>query len=177
MTYFLAFCVPFYNLSSTTSHHNSSGACCAPANAALAYVKEVKAGKRTEVSCPTDIIESQQTWLYKELLPYGDRVLGADEPEVELPLALYDCQDAIMKRIIDRCCGEIAGDGKIALLGGVTINTPEGTSEYFLPKKFHLVNKKGEVVDDMLSELLEAECPKLDGKTYDVVSSKAYRTM
>ena len=140
-------------------------------------MKEVKAGNRKEVSCPIDIIESQQTWLYKELLPYGDRVLGADEPEVELPLALYDCQDAIMKRIIDRCCGEIAGDGKIALLGGVTINTPEGTSEYFLPKKFHLVNKKGEVVDDMLSELLEAECPKLDGKTYDVVPSQAYRTM
>jgi len=160
-----------------TSHHNSSGACCAPANAALAYLKDVKAGKRAEVGYPTDILESQQTWLYKELLPYGDRVLGADEPEVELPLALYDCQDAIMKRIVDTCCGEIAGDGKIALLGGITINTPEGTSEYFLPKKFHLVNKKGEVVGDMLSELLEAECPKLDGKTFDVVSSKAYRAM
>jgi hypothetical protein len=41
----------------------------------------------------------------------------------------------------------------IALLGGVQINTPIGTSEYFLPKVFEIRNNKGELVVNLLDLL------------------------
>ena len=47
----------------------------------------------------------------------------------------------------------------IVLLGGITINTPEGTAEYFLPKKFAIVDNVGKVKVDLLDELLAAKAP------------------
>lgn len=155
-------------------HPMGSGTCCGPANAALAYVKQVMAGTRAPVDHPTDILDSQQTWVNKELLPYGERICskagGTDRGEhVELPLALYEAQDAIMMRILTKVFGEMAGDGKIVLLGGVTINTPEGTPEYFLPKKFQIFTKGDEgncdpvMLEDRLDELLATQAPKVRG--------------
>jgi len=131
-----------------------SGACCGSANAALAYVEDVRSGARGEAEIPDDYIDAQQVWIQKTLLEYGEQIEKADEKYVELPNALFTCQDKFMKRIVDKAAGEVAGEGKIALLGGIQINTPAGVPEFFLPKKFDLLNNKGEVVASLLEDLM-----------------------
>ena len=50
-------------------------------------------------------------------------------------------------------CGEVANEGKIALLGGIQINTPAGTKEYFLPKVFEIRNNSGEKIADLMGAI------------------------
>jgi hypothetical protein len=69
---------------------------------------------------------------------------------VELPLALYDAQKKMMDSIIAAGCQEVAGEGKIALLGGVQINTPEAESDYFLPLNFEIRSNKNESIKDLM---------------------------
>lgn len=124
-----------------------SGACCGSATAAAGYVKSVTCGDAAAAGPPTNSIDAQQTFVGSALLPYGERLEKAEEPTVELPLALFDGMDKMMKRIVAAGCGEVGGNGKIALLGGIQINTPEGTSDYFLPKVFELRNNTGDVIE------------------------------
>lgn len=136
--------------------HSGSGTCCNASIAALAYVKAVKNGTKIHSPDASDPIDAQQVFVDSALLEHADRLLSASDPMVELPHAVYDCQEALMKRIMDKCLpGDFPKDTPIALLGGVQVNTPEGTPEYFLPKKFTLCNSKGEVVEDLLEELME----------------------
>ncbi len=126
-----------------------SGTCCGSAAAAAAYCKSVQEG--AEANPPaTDALDAQQTFVGNMLLPQAERISSAADADVELPLALFDVQDEFMKKIVSKMCGEVAGDGKIALLGGVQINTPAGTSEYFFPKVFKLLNNKGEEIADLI---------------------------
>ena len=129
----------------------ASGACCGSAAAAAQYVKNVGAGEIEASGPPADPIDAQQTFVGNMLLPQGPRIAEAADASVELPLALFDEQDKLMKSIVTKACGEVHGDGKIALLGGIQINSPEGTSEYFLPKVFELWNNKGEKIVDLIS--------------------------
>jgi hypothetical protein len=130
-----------------------SNSCCGSAKAACAYVKNVKAGLAEIAEPPEEPDDAQQYWVGSRLLPYADRLAAAECEEAELPLALFDSQDKLMKKIVSSMCGTVAGDGKIALLGGVQINTPPGTPDLFLPKVFVLKNNKGEVVADLLHTL------------------------
>ena len=136
--------------------HEGSGACCNTAIAALAYVKAVSEGTVIHAPDSSDPTEAQMVFMASALLEHSDRLLGAADIDVELPHAVYDCQEALMKRILDKCCPADVPDGtKIALLGGVQVNTPEGTPEYFLPKKFTLLNSKGEVLEDLIGALIQ----------------------
>ena len=127
-----------------------SGACCGSAAAACGYVKSVHEGESKQVM-PSDALDAQQYFVGNMLLPQAGRILASADADVELPLALFDVQDEFMKNIVAKGCGEVAGEGNIALLGGIQINTPGGTSEYFLPKVFEIRNNKGEKVADLLS--------------------------
>ena len=127
-----------------------SGACCGSAAAACGYVKCVHEGESKQVM-PSDALDAQQYFVGNMLLPQAGRILASADADVELPLALFDVQDEFMKNIVAKGCGEVAGEGNIALLGGIQINTPGGTSEYFLPKVFEIRNNKGEKVADLLS--------------------------
>lgn len=131
----------------------ASGTCCGSAAAAAGYVKSVCESNAKEAGPPTDPIDAQQSFVGNMLLPQGERLVGAEDPDVELPLALFDVQNEFMNNIVQKGCGEVAGNGKIALLGGIQINTPAGTSEYFLPKVFVVLNNKGEQVADLIKEL------------------------
>mmetsp|Transcript_21829 Transcript_21829/g.26746 ORF Transcript_21829/g.26746 Transcript_21829/m.26746 type:complete len:104 (+) Transcript_21829:184-495(+) len=99
---------------------------------------------------PSSALDAQQYFVGNMLLPQAERIVSSDDADVELPLALFDVQDEFMKEIISKGCGEVAGEGKIALLGGIQINTPSGTSEYFLPKVFEIRNNKFEKVADLM---------------------------
>ena len=127
----------------------SGGACCGSAVAALMYCHSVASGSPEKVT-PTDPIDAQQTFLCNMLLPQAQRVEKAEDPMVELPLALFDCQDKHMQKVVARGCGHVPRSGKIALLGGVQINTPENATDYFLPLRFEVLNSRGEVIEDLL---------------------------
>ena len=137
--------------------HHGSGGCCNTAIGSLAYVKAVNEGRiqirSPEFSDPTD---AQQVFVDAMLLEHTDRLVNAKNEMVELPHAVFDCQEKLLKKIMDKCCPKDVPEGtKIALLGGIQVNTPEGTPEYFLPKKFHLLNSDGVVEKDLLSDLVE----------------------
>ena len=131
----------------------ASGPCCGSATAAAGYVKNVRSGKIDKAGIPDDPFDAQQTWVGNLLLPHAERLACAPVEAAEVPLALFDCQDELMQKIVGAMCGEVAGEGKIALLGGIQINTPPGYSDYFLPKVFVLKNNKGDTIEVLLPEL------------------------
>ena len=135
--------------------HKGSGSCCNSAKASMAYVKAVQDGVQIHSPDPSDPIDAQQVFVDSALMSHAERLLGAANPDIELPHAVFDCQTALLKRIMDKCCPEDVPKGtKVALLGGIQVNTPEGTPEYFLPKSFSLLNSDGEVQEDLIDDLI-----------------------
>eukprot|EP00586_Coscinodiscus_wailesii_P011911 CAMPEP_0172493070 /NCGR_PEP_ID=MMETSP1066-20121228/24406_1 /TAXON_ID=671091 /ORGANISM="Coscinodiscus wailesii, Strain CCMP2513" /LENGTH=656 /DNA_ID=CAMNT_0013263041 /DNA_START=369 /DNA_END=2339 /DNA_ORIENTATION=- len=125
----------------------NGGSCCGSAVAASGYVAGVMGGD-APATLP-DIVDAQQYFVGKMLLPYGDRLEKASDKMVELPLALYDAQTELIKRIVTEKASAVS-DGEVAVLGGVQINTPEGYSDYFLPKSFDLYDNKGKFVKSLM---------------------------
>jgi hypothetical protein len=128
----------------------SGGSCCGSAVAASGYVAGVLAGDAEKATIPDDPIAAQQAYVGDMLLPYAQRLEDADNKMAELPYALYDAQNEMVEKIIAKSAGGVAGDGKIAVLGGIQINTPEGYSDYYLPLSFELFNNKGQLIQDLL---------------------------
>ena len=129
------------------------GSCCGAAVAASGFVADTLASKGAATVIPADPLDAQQKYVGNLLLPYGERLEKAADKMVELPYALYDAQKELMDKIVKAGCANVAGDGKIALLGGIQINTPPGDSDYFLPLSFKLFDNKGSVKEDLLSKL------------------------
>lgn len=128
----------------------TSGTCCGSGVAAAGYVDAVTKGQRDAAPPCTSPLDAQQTFVGNMLLPFGKRLENAPDKMVELPLALFDAQHALMQQIVAAGCGEVGGDGKIALLGGVQINTPDGTPDYFLPLCFELRDNQGRLIQYLL---------------------------
>ncbi len=126
-----------------------SDSCCGSACAALAYVQSVAQGKTEENPPPEDMMEMQQYFVCKQLLNHKHRLEKSENPMAELPMALFDEQVQAIHRIVKTAAGRVQS-GTIALLGGVQINTPSGTSDYFVPLKFELLNNQGELVQNLL---------------------------
>ncbi|EEC51968.1 predicted protein [Phaeodactylum tricornutum CCAP 1055/1] len=126
------------------------GSCCGSGVAASMYVNAVRNGGE-EAAPPTDPLDAQQSYVGNMLLPYGERLENAEDPMVELPYALFDAQDELMQKIVAKGCSNVAGNGKIALLGGIQINTPEGMADYFLPLRFDIRDNRGVVFDDFMA--------------------------
>ena len=126
----------------------SGGACCGSAVAASGYIASVKAGGE-EAVLPDDPLDAQQYFVGSMLMPFADRLDSASDKMKELPLALYDAQTNLMEQIVAQSAGAVGGDGKIAILGGVQINTPPGYTDYFLPQSFDIYNNKGKLVEKL----------------------------
>ena len=128
------------------------GACCGSACAACAHVTAVHKGEAdpADPKVFSDPIESQQAMVGQLLLPYAATLAKSPEPMVDLPLSLYEIQKKMMDDIVGKASGEVAGEGKIALLGGVQINTPEPETDYFLPLTFELRSNKNEKIKDLM---------------------------
>jgi len=136
--------------------HSGSGACSNTTQAAIEYLKAVKEGKTPHAPDPSDPVTSQFVFVTSVLMEHLDRILEAENQMLEATKAMYDCIEALMKRIMDKCLPhDLPKDVPFALVGGISVNTPEGTPEYFLPKRFSMCNREGEVVEDLLSDLIE----------------------
>lgn len=127
----------------------AGGACCGSAAAAAGYVCDKGAAA---CAAPADCLDAQQSFVNNMLLPHAHRLVSADNQVVELPLALFDAQAELMDKIIAKGCGKVGGNGKIALLGGIQINTPAGMWDYFLPLSFEIRSNQGEVLANLLWE-------------------------
>jgi len=130
----------------------NGGACCGSACAALGHVNCVSKGEASPVDPAVfaDPVDAQQAMVGNLLLPYADVLGKAENDMVQLPLSLYDAQKNLMNKILENGCQAVGGDGKIALLGGVQINTPESEEDYFLPLDFEVRTNKNEKVEDLM---------------------------
>jgi hypothetical protein len=129
------------------------GACCGSAAAALGKIRKgAMVPNMADGSPPPmiDSIDAQQAYVEANLAPYADRLLAADDRNIELPYALYDAQKQMMDGIVAKGASAMEGNGYIALLGGIQINTPDGISDYFLPLSFDLRNNQGKIVKSLL---------------------------
>lgn len=144
--------------------HHGSGACCNTSQAALAYVRAVKEGRTIHSPDPSDPIDAQQVFVDSALLQHSDRLLNdIVDPQVELPKVINDCQAELLERIMKKCVKDIPNGTKVALLGGVQVNTPEGTPDYFLPRRFDVTcsveggddGTEEKVVEDLLQALID----------------------
>ena len=125
------------------------GTCCGSAVAASGYVNAVYKGELKEAQAPVETIDAQQLYVGSVLLPYAERLAKATDAMVELPYAIFEPVDDLTNRIVAKAASKVGGTGKIALLGGIQINTPAGISDYFLPLRFEL-RDNGNVVQDNL---------------------------
>ncbi len=130
----------------------NGGSCCGSAVAASNYVGSVFSGDAEKASIPDDPAAAQQAFVGEMLLPYAERLDKAESRMTELPYALYDAQTDMVGKIIAKSAAGVGEDGKIAVLGGIQINTPEGFSDYFLPLSFDLYNSEGSLVDSLLPD-------------------------
>ena len=99
------------------------------------------------MDAPEDPIDAQQNYVGSMLLPYGERLTKAKDTMVELPYALFEAQDELMLKVVEKGASAVSGNGKIALLGGIQINTPDGMSDYFLPLRFELRENSGKRIE------------------------------
>lgn len=122
--------------------------CCGSAIAASNYLQGVTDGGAPVTVDIKKFTDFQQGVVQKMILPHGKRLAEAKNRMLELPYALYDSQDVLMRAILET---GVSGTKKgVALLGGIQINTGPDTLDYFHPLRFDLINNRGEVVEDML---------------------------
>jgi Limiting CO2-inducible proteins B/C beta carbonyic anhydrases len=127
---------------------SNGGPCCGSSIAASAAVAAIVAGGE-KAGPPKVHLDAQQSFVVDMLLPYADRLEKTDDKMVELPYCMYDAVKKMMTDVFHSSRREVAGSGKIAVLGGIQINTPENQSDYFLPLTFEVYNTKGRKLADL----------------------------
>ena len=128
--------------------------CCGSAIAASNYVKTITDGGAMITTKIQEFTDFQQGAVQELILPHGKRLADAKKRMVELPYALFDSQDMLMREIVKK--GSTGIKRGVALLGGVQINTGPDTPDYFVPIRFDFKNYRGEIVEEMLSSLKKA---------------------
>ena len=92
---------------------------CNAALISLEYVKAVLDGRTIHCTDPSDPVDAQQVFVNSALVEHSDRLHDADNSVEELSHAIFDCIDALLKRILDKFLPrDLPADVPIALLGG-----------------------------------------------------------
>ena len=125
--------------------------CCGSAIAASNYLKGITDGGAKITTKLQQFSDFQQGAVQELILPFGKRLNDTEDRMKELPYALYDSQDILVRDIVDTGSGGIKKG--LALLGGIQINTSPNTLDYFHPLRFDFYDENGEVVEDLLPSL------------------------
>lgn len=80
----------------------------------------------------------QQYFLEKSLFPYREEILTSSEPEWTITEKIYKKIDRMIHSYIDQSKKEFHVQ-RIALLGGIIINTDSGLDDYFVPRNFEVM--------------------------------------
>mmetsp|Transcript_6512 Transcript_6512/g.13740 ORF Transcript_6512/g.13740 Transcript_6512/m.13740 type:complete len:308 (+) Transcript_6512:85-1008(+) len=129
--------------------------CCGSAIAASNYLKGITDGGAKITTKLQQFSDFQQGAVQELILPHGKRLNDADNRMKELPYALYDSQDILVRDIINGGKGGIKQG--LALLSGIQINTGPDTLDYFHPLRFDYYDADGNVVESMIDELSVSE--------------------
>jgi hypothetical protein len=122
--------------------------CCGSAIAASNYLQGITDGGAQITVALQEFTDFQQGAVQELILPHGKRLTDADNRMKELPYALYESQELLVREIVQAGAGGTKAG--LALLGGIQINTGPTTPDYFHPLRFDYMNSKGEVVEDLL---------------------------
>lgn len=127
--------------------------CCGSAIAAANYLKGITHGGAEITTKLQKFSDFQQGAVQELILPFGKRLgdaaaKGDQHHMKELPYALYDSQDLLVREIVNK--GKAGIKGGLMLLGGVQINTGPDTDDYFHPLRCDYYNGKGEITGSML---------------------------
>jgi hypothetical protein len=126
--------------------------CCGSAIAASNYLKSITDGGMKITPKLQEFSDFQQGAVRELILPFGKRLNDADNRMKELPYALYDSQDILVRDIINTGKGGIKKG--LALLSGIQINTAPDTLDYFHPLRFEFYDSDGKVTEDLLPKIV-----------------------
>lgn len=113
-----------------------------PGNSCGALMLALKRFKEDEDYAPTlHADDYQQMTLESSLQPYREKILTADNPELEITEAAFKIIDRKIHQYIEDTHAEFQVD-QVALLGGVIINTDYGLDDYFAVRNFEVLNLK-----------------------------------
>merc|ERR1719277_479388 len=93
-----------------------------------------------------DSSDMQQQFIRNQLGPYRQELGKATNPMVALARQAFQIVDRQMLSIVDL---DFTQTGKLALLGGIQVNTPTGYSDHFEPVRFEIW-QKGQPVKDIM---------------------------
>ena len=122
--------------------------CCGSAIAASNYLKGITHGGAKITTKIQQFSDFQQGAVQELILPFGKRLADAEDRMKELPYALYESQDILVRDIIN--AGSKGIKKGLALLGGIQINTSPETLDYFHPLRFDFYDENGDKIEDML---------------------------
>ncbi|MEM9679088.1 MAG: hypothetical protein AAF901_02090 [Bacteroidota bacterium] len=83
----------------------------------------------------------QQMKLEESLLPYRSQILDSDNQQKAITEATYEVIDKMVHDYLKTCKDEFNVE-KVALLGGIIINTDYGLDDYFDRRNFEVINIK-----------------------------------
>jgi hypothetical protein len=83
----------------------------------------------------------QQMKLEESLLPFRDEILNSKNPQQAITDATFEVIDKKVHQYLKSCKDEFHVE-KIALLGGIIINTDYGLDDYFDARKFEVLDIK-----------------------------------
>mmetsp|Transcript_7687 Transcript_7687/g.14502 ORF Transcript_7687/g.14502 Transcript_7687/m.14502 type:complete len:339 (-) Transcript_7687:130-1146(-) len=145
--------------------------CCGSAVAASNYLKGITDGGAVITTKIQEFTDFQQGAVQELILPHGKRLADAKDRMIELPYALYDSQDMLMREIVKK--GSLGIKKGLALLGGIQINTGPNTLDYFVPMRFDYMNYRGDVAEEMLPQLVPQVIPHLKNEEETNSSEKS----
>ena len=123
--------------------------CCRSAIEALNFVT----GQTNTGVADFAFTDLQQSAVQNLVAPLSDRLVASQNPMGELPFAIYDTQTELIDSIVREGIGGAKERG-IAIIGGVQINTAPQYLDYFHPMRFDLIDMNGQLVENLLSEIL-----------------------
>lgn len=125
--------------------------CCGSAIAASNYLKGITHGGAQITAKLQQFSDFQQGAVQELILPFGKRLSDAEDRMHELPYALYDSQEILVKDIVKS--GSTGIKKGLALLGGIQINTAPDSDDYFHPLRFDYYDENGVKVESLLSSI------------------------
>lgn len=113
----------------------ASGACCGALMLALNRFRDPGFTPKLEEH------DYQQSMLEKSLFEYRDEILASDEPEKLITEKAFIKIDDMIHNYLHLTKEEFKVD-KIALLGGIIINTDYGVDDYFEVRNFEVLSRR-----------------------------------
>jgi len=81
----------------------------------------------------------QQMKLEESLISQREEIINSENPQKAITEATYEVIDKKIHEYIKTCKNEFPVD-RVALLGGIIINTDPGTDDYFVAKNFEVID-------------------------------------